>query len=152
MVAFSREKSGIGGKKGMDQVRADFEGADCRFGDVTNIDNLRAVGFADKVDVVVSCLASRTGGLQDSWDIDYQARSPARRPPPACGVDSIRRRRARTASTASSSRADRTTSSSPPSASRSRSSSSRSSCPRSIALARAARSRSSPKARAATGG
>lgn len=26
-----------------------------------------------QVDVVVSCLASRTGGLQDSWDIDYGA-------------------------------------------------------------------------------
>ncbi len=29
----------------------------------------------DKVDVVVSCLASRTGGLKDSWDIDYQVRA-----------------------------------------------------------------------------
>jgi divinyl chlorophyllide a 8-vinyl-reductase len=26
-----------------------------------------------KYDVVVSCLASRTGGIKDSWDIDYQA-------------------------------------------------------------------------------
>ena len=72
MVAFSREKSGVGGKKSMDDVKSDFKGADCRFGDVTNVDSLRAVGFKDKVDVVVSCLASRTGGLKDSWDIDYQ--------------------------------------------------------------------------------
>jgi divinyl chlorophyllide a 8-vinyl-reductase len=57
----------------MDDVKADFEGADCRFGDVTNIESLRSVAFKDKVDVVVSCLASRTGGVQDSWDIDYQA-------------------------------------------------------------------------------
>lgn len=73
VVSFSRPKSGIGGKKGMDDVKADFEGADCRFGDVTNIESLRSVAFKDKVDVVVSCLASRTGGVQDSWDIDYQA-------------------------------------------------------------------------------
>jgi divinyl chlorophyllide a 8-vinyl-reductase len=37
------------------------------------MDSLRATAFAEKVDVVVSCLASRTGGIQDSWDIDYQA-------------------------------------------------------------------------------
>ena len=73
VVSFSRPKSGIGGKKSMDDVKADFEGADCRFGDVTNLESLRTVGFKDKVDVVVSCLASRTGGVQDSWDIDYQA-------------------------------------------------------------------------------
>ena len=81
VVAFSREKSGIGGKKGMDQVREDFVGADCRFGDVTSMQSLRSVGFSDKVDVVVSCLASRTGGLQDSWDLDYQARPPSGRAP-----------------------------------------------------------------------
>jgi divinyl chlorophyllide a 8-vinyl-reductase len=75
VVAFSREKSGIGGKKSMDDVKLDFSGADCRFGDVTNIENLRGVAFKDKVDVVVSCLASRTGGLKDSWDIDYQENS-----------------------------------------------------------------------------
>eukprot|EP00281_Chroomonas_sp_CCMP1168_P035371 CAMPEP_0206243796 /NCGR_PEP_ID=MMETSP0047_2-20121206/17800_1 /ASSEMBLY_ACC=CAM_ASM_000192 /TAXON_ID=195065 /ORGANISM="Chroomonas mesostigmatica_cf, Strain CCMP1168" /LENGTH=397 /DNA_ID=CAMNT_0053668943 /DNA_START=1 /DNA_END=1194 /DNA_ORIENTATION=- len=73
VVAFSREKAGVGGKKSMDDVRNDFEGADVRFGDVTDPEQLKAVAFKDKVDVVISCLASRTGGLQDSWDIDYQA-------------------------------------------------------------------------------
>lgn len=73
VVAFSREKSGVAGKKSADDVRADFVGADCRFGDVTDMDSLRAVGFKDKVDVVVSCLASRTGGVEDSNLIDYQA-------------------------------------------------------------------------------
>eukprot|EP00284_Hemiselmis_tepida_P017697 CAMPEP_0174927636 /NCGR_PEP_ID=MMETSP1355-20121228/19453_1 /TAXON_ID=464990 /ORGANISM="Hemiselmis tepida, Strain CCMP443" /LENGTH=405 /DNA_ID=CAMNT_0016173753 /DNA_START=21 /DNA_END=1238 /DNA_ORIENTATION=+ len=73
VVAFSREKAGVGGKKSMDDVRADFKGADVRFGDVTDMQSLTDVGFKDKVDVVVSCLASRTGGIQDSNDIDYQA-------------------------------------------------------------------------------
>jgi len=73
VVAFSREKSGVGGKKSMDDVKADFAGADVRFGDVADIESVRSVAFKDKVDVVVSCLASRTGGLQDSWDIDYGA-------------------------------------------------------------------------------
>jgi hypothetical protein len=70
VVAFSREKCGVGGKKSMDDVKRDFDGAECVFGDVTDIESLRQV---KNVDVVVSCLASRTGGIQDSWDIDYQA-------------------------------------------------------------------------------
>lgn len=40
----------------------EFEGGDVRFGDVSNKDSLRSVAFRDPVDVVVSCLASRTGG------------------------------------------------------------------------------------------
>ena len=40
----------------------DFEGADVRFGDVSSKDSLRSVAFTEPVDVVVSCLASRTGG------------------------------------------------------------------------------------------
>lgn len=35
--------------------------------------SLRSSAFANRVDVVVSCLASRTGGIQDSWDVDYGA-------------------------------------------------------------------------------
>lgn len=50
----------------------EFAGANVVFGDVTNLDSLRATAFKQPVDVVVSCLASRTGGKKDSWDIDYQ--------------------------------------------------------------------------------
>jgi len=32
-------------------------------------------GGAEGIDTVVSCLASRTGGVADSWKIDYQATS-----------------------------------------------------------------------------
>jgi divinyl chlorophyllide a 8-vinyl-reductase len=50
----------------------EFAGANVVFGDVTSLDSLRATAFKQPVDVVVSCLASRTGGKKDSWDIDYQ--------------------------------------------------------------------------------
>jgi divinyl chlorophyllide a 8-vinyl-reductase len=40
----------------------EFAGAEVRFGDVQDMESLRTVGFAQPVDVVVSCLASRTGG------------------------------------------------------------------------------------------
>jgi len=73
VVAFSRERSGIKGKADKETTVKEFPGADVRFGDVTNADSLRSVGFSDKVDVVVSCLASRTGGKADSWLIDYTA-------------------------------------------------------------------------------
>ena len=73
VVAFAREKSGIGGKQGMEEVKREFPGADVRFGDVGDPASIEAVAFREPVDVVVSCLASRTGGIKDSWAVDYQA-------------------------------------------------------------------------------
>jgi glutamate dehydrogenase/leucine dehydrogenase len=69
VVAFSREKSGVGGKADAEATRKEFEGADVRFGNVTDAESLRTVAFdpvtkdgrTKGVDVVVSCLASRTG-------------------------------------------------------------------------------------------
>jgi divinyl chlorophyllide a 8-vinyl-reductase len=54
-------------------VVADFPGAEVRFGDVKDVNSLSRNAFPQPVDVVVSCLASRTGGRQDSWAIDHQA-------------------------------------------------------------------------------
>lgn len=73
VVAFSRAKSGVGGKQSMDDTRRELAGADVRFGDVTDMASLASVAFSDPVDVVVSCLASRTGGIKDSQAVDYQA-------------------------------------------------------------------------------
>lgn len=73
VVAFCREKSGVGGKQSAEDTKKEFQGAKVVFGDVTNMNSLNSVGFADPVDVVVSCLASRTGGIKDSQLIDYQA-------------------------------------------------------------------------------
>ncbi|KAK9825464.1 hypothetical protein WJX81_005322 [Elliptochloris bilobata] len=73
VVALARERSGVGGKASREDVQRDLAGADVRFGDVGNPDDLTRVAFAQPVDVVVSCLASRTGGKKDSWAIDYQA-------------------------------------------------------------------------------
>ena len=40
----------------------EFNGADVRFGSVSDLEAIKNVAFADQIDVVVSCLASRTGG------------------------------------------------------------------------------------------
>jgi len=50
------------------------EGAVLRFGDVTDPVSLLRDGFAgERFDVLVSCLASRTGLPEDAWAIDYRA-------------------------------------------------------------------------------
>ena len=73
VVAFARERSGVGGRQKRESVRADFPGAEVRFGDVTDSDSLDCNAFDQPVDVVISCLASRSGGRKDSWAIDYEA-------------------------------------------------------------------------------
>ena len=51
-----------------------LNGAQNRFGDVTSPTSLMNEGFCgEHFDVVVSCLASRTGAPRDAWLIDYQA-------------------------------------------------------------------------------
>ncbi|WP_409644467.1 NAD(P)H-binding protein [Sphingorhabdus sp.] len=45
-----------------------------RFGYVTDPDSLRRDGFrGEQFDVLLSCMASRTGNAQDAWAVDYQA-------------------------------------------------------------------------------
>jgi len=70
----------------MDDTRREFEGADVRFGDVTDVSSLERVAFKDPVDVVVSCLASRTGGIKDSQLVDYQATSNTLQVARKCGA------------------------------------------------------------------
>eukprot|EP00238_Polyblepharides_amylifera_P010628 CAMPEP_0196579952 /NCGR_PEP_ID=MMETSP1081-20130531/25910_1 /TAXON_ID=36882 /ORGANISM="Pyramimonas amylifera, Strain CCMP720" /LENGTH=419 /DNA_ID=CAMNT_0041899685 /DNA_START=50 /DNA_END=1309 /DNA_ORIENTATION=- len=75
VVAVAREKSGVGGKKSPGDVERECEGARVVLGNVQDKDSTEAAFAAagGKVDVVVSCMASRTGGIKDSWDIDYLA-------------------------------------------------------------------------------
>eukprot|EP00308_Calcidiscus_leptoporus_P022225 CAMPEP_0119362334 /NCGR_PEP_ID=MMETSP1334-20130426/9420_1 /TAXON_ID=127549 /ORGANISM="Calcidiscus leptoporus, Strain RCC1130" /LENGTH=355 /DNA_ID=CAMNT_0007377527 /DNA_START=74 /DNA_END=1141 /DNA_ORIENTATION=+ len=73
VTAFTRQESGVGGKKGAADVAADFPGVKVVVGDVSDPASLKENGFAEPVDVVVSCLASRTGGIEDSWKVDYGA-------------------------------------------------------------------------------
>lgn len=81
VTAFAREKSGVRGRRSSDDVRSDFSGAHVVFGNVTKPGEV-AAAFTNVPDdekspakstVVVSCLASRTGGIADSNAIDYTA-------------------------------------------------------------------------------
>ncbi|KAI4303205.1 hypothetical protein MLD38_038865 [Melastoma candidum] len=75
VIAVAREKSGIRGGNSKEETLNDLRGANVSFSDVTSLDALEeSVGkLGCSIDVVVSCLASRNGGVKDSWKIDYEA-------------------------------------------------------------------------------
>ena len=67
-----------------------FAGATVRFGDVTNPASLANDGFCgERFDVLVSCLASRTGTPKDAWAIDHNAQLQALKVAKAAGVKHV---------------------------------------------------------------
>lgn len=75
VIAVARERSGIKGKYGKGETLSQLSGANVCFSDVTQLDTLdkSLENLGVGIDVVVSCLASRNGGIKDSWRIDYEA-------------------------------------------------------------------------------
>ncbi|XP_047317388.1 divinyl chlorophyllide a 8-vinyl-reductase, chloroplastic [Impatiens glandulifera] len=75
VIAVAREKSGIRGKFSKEDALQQLNGAKVTFSDVTQLDSLEKTlnDLGVSIDVVVSCLASRNGGVKDSWLIDYEA-------------------------------------------------------------------------------
>ncbi|KAE9599009.1 hypothetical protein Lal_00043928 [Lupinus albus] len=75
VIAIARERSGIKGSSDKNETLSQLRGANVCFSDVSNLDalekSLKSLGVS--FDVVVSCLASRGGGVKDSWKIDYEA-------------------------------------------------------------------------------
>jgi divinyl chlorophyllide a 8-vinyl-reductase len=74
VVCFARERSGIGGAQTPDAAQRALAGSEVRFGDVCDPSSLRQRGVRNEsFDAVVSCIASRTGGVEDSWRVDFEA-------------------------------------------------------------------------------
>lgn len=76
VVAFARSRSGVGGKQSADQVVDTLKGSRVVFGDVTSPTDVQKAFEVDGTPsstIVISCLASRTGGINDSNLIDYEA-------------------------------------------------------------------------------
>lgn len=75
VIAIARERSGIRGRNGKEETVNQLRGASLCFSDVTNLEFLEKSleNLGTSIDVVVSCLASRSGGVKDSWKIDYEA-------------------------------------------------------------------------------
>jgi divinyl chlorophyllide a 8-vinyl-reductase len=74
VVCLVRPRAGVGGKlTAGDSVKL-FPRTTVRFGDVTDPGSLARDGFrGERFDVLVSCLASRTGAPKDAWAIDHRA-------------------------------------------------------------------------------
>lgn len=88
VVCFLRTNAGFGVEHEPDESSRLLHGAALRFGDVTDPASVDADGFhGEKFDVLVSCLASRTGAPRDAWAIDYQAHCHALKAAKADGVE-----------------------------------------------------------------
>lgn len=87
VVAFVRPRAGVRGRWDARESAARLPGARVRFGEATDPISLARDGFAGETfDVLVSCLASRTGAPRDAWAIDHAANVTALAAAKAAGV------------------------------------------------------------------
>lgn len=90
VVCLVRAKAGVGGALTPDGSARLLEGAALRIGDVRDPQSLARDGFAgERFDVLLSCLASRTGAPADAWAIDHQAHSHALKAAQQAGVQHV---------------------------------------------------------------
>ncbi|KAG0488119.1 hypothetical protein HPP92_006930 [Vanilla planifolia] len=75
VIAVSRDCSGIRGRNSREDTIRELTGATVCFSDVTDASALSGSldALSLPIDAAVCCLASRTGGIRDSWKIDYEA-------------------------------------------------------------------------------
>jgi divinyl chlorophyllide a 8-vinyl-reductase len=74
VVCFVRPRAGVGGRLSPPESAKLFPGATVRVGDVRSAASLERDGFCgERFDVLVSCMASRTGAPKDAWAIDHEA-------------------------------------------------------------------------------
>ena len=90
VVCFVRPQAGARAALGPQEMARLLPGAQLRYGDVTDAASLEREGFAgEHFDVLLSCLASRTGAPQDAWAIDHQAHVQALALAQRCGVTQV---------------------------------------------------------------
>ena len=90
VVCLVRAKAGVGGALTPDGSARLLGGAALRIGDVRDPQSLARDGFAgERFDVLLSCLASRTGTPADAWAIDHQAHAHALQAARQAGVQQM---------------------------------------------------------------
>ena len=83
-----RPRAGAGGRLGLDETRQLLAGARVKAGDPLDPVSLERDGFGtERFDVLVSCLASRTGAAGDAWRVDHQGHVDALAAGQAAGID-----------------------------------------------------------------
>jgi divinyl chlorophyllide a 8-vinyl-reductase len=74
VVCLVRARAGVGGQLGADDTARLLDGATVRIGEVRDADSIARDGLrGERFDVLMSCLASRTGVAADAWAIDHRA-------------------------------------------------------------------------------
>jgi divinyl chlorophyllide a 8-vinyl-reductase len=87
VVCFLRARQGAKQEASDSLKLLALKGATIRYGDPTDAASLVRDGFAnERFDVLVSCMASRTGCPRDAWRVDHQAHVFALEAAPAAGV------------------------------------------------------------------
>ncbi len=90
VVCFVRPRAGVGGRLSAEDSARLLTGATVRVGDVRDATSLARDGFCgEHFDVLVSCLASRTGAPKDAWAIEHRAQSLALEAAQAAGVTQV---------------------------------------------------------------
>lgn len=76
VVCPARSRAGVDGQLRADQIRALLPGVALRMTDRASVFGTQADFFSDeRIDAVISCLASRTGAPADAWAVDYRLHS-----------------------------------------------------------------------------
>ena len=87
VVCFVRPQTGVRTAAATEHPARRLAGAELRTGDVRDPASLARDGFrGERFDVLVSCMASRTGAPKDAWAIDHQAHVHALAAARAAGV------------------------------------------------------------------
>ena len=74
VVCLCRSRAGVGGAADEGTTVRELAGAEVRFGDVTDAASLARDGLrGESFDVVLSCLATRSGAVADAWRIERDA-------------------------------------------------------------------------------
>jgi len=90
VVSLVRPLAGVAGCLSPAKSARLLSGATVRIGDVTDPASLARDGIRnERFDVLVSCLASRTGAPEDAWAIDYRAHVHALKVARAAGVGHV---------------------------------------------------------------
>jgi divinyl chlorophyllide a 8-vinyl-reductase len=90
VVCLVRPRAGVGGRLSPEDSAARLAGATLRVGDVRDAASLARDGFrGERFDVLVSCLASRSGAPEDAWAIDHRAQVRALQAAQAAGVTQV---------------------------------------------------------------
>lgn len=87
VTSLIRRHAGTDRKTGPEASRSVPSGSEVRVCEVTDAENLRRHGFrGGSFDAIVSCLATRNGGIRDAWAVEYGANKNLLAAAPEAGV------------------------------------------------------------------